>query len=202
MAFKTGVSFVTRTSFCLDTHIGFPFGRNVFECCPVTVFPIIAVVENTLEPDLVEVIELPVERQRVALSLSCDIILPYLIVVDIDFAVVILFPYKFRIIGSGRRIIIGGRKHHSEAVIEETVTESESEIHLRLTAYPVVACSRYGSESKSVWRIFRNEVDRTADGIAVLIRHKCLADLYCLNHIGRYKVKLNIANVSLCRWQS
>ena len=50
-------------------------------------------------------------------------------------------------------------------------------------------------------RIFRDKVYGTADGIAVLIRHECLADLDCLNHIGRYEVELHVTDVALCRRQ-
>ena len=150
MTFETGITLISRTAFCLDSHICLPFGSNVFEGGPVTVFPVVAVVENTFEPNLVEVIEFPVDRQRVALTLAGDIILPYLIVIDIDIAVVIFLPNKFRVVRPGGSMIIGGCKHHSETVVEKTVSESKTEIHLRLAAYPVVASSRNCSDSESV----------------------------------------------------
>ena len=54
-----------------------------------------------------------------------------LIVGDQSFASIhVLVPHKFNVVGSGRRVLVGSRKHHAQAVVEETLTVGQSEVEL------------------------------------------------------------------------
>ena len=98
MAFQTGIAVVGRATFGLHPDVGFPLRGHVFQRRAVAVFPVVAVVEDTFEPYLVVVVELPVERQRITLTLAGDKILPYLVVIDIYFAVVVFLPNEFGVV--------------------------------------------------------------------------------------------------------
>ena len=75
------------------------------------------------------------------MSLTCYIILAYLVVVDIRFTVFSLFPCELCVIRAGWRVLIGCGNNKSEPVVEESVAVCQTEVELCLFAHPVVSAS-------------------------------------------------------------
>lgn len=71
-------------------------------------------------------IEFEVKSRRITLTFTGDKVLTHLIIADIYFAILILFPHEFSIIRTGRSILIRSGEQHAQSVIEETVSVSEA----------------------------------------------------------------------------
>ena len=84
---------------------------KVFQVSAVTVFPVVAVIEDTFESEFVVGTDVPVQSGGVALTFAGYVILAHLVVVDVCFAVFILLPSKLGVVRTGGGILIGGRYH-------------------------------------------------------------------------------------------
>ena len=139
LAFQTGVAVIGRAAFGLYTHGTFVVNRTVFVAIvilfqvdtfhgeAVTVFPIIAIIEDTFKGEFVVFVNIPVEGGGITLTLSGDVVLTNLVVGDAEFSGFYIFvPYKFNIVRTGRRVLVRSGKHDSQFVVEETVTISKS----------------------------------------------------------------------------
>ena len=113
LAFQTGIAVIGCSGFGLYAYGGAAIRLKVFQVGAVTVFPVVAVVEDTLESKFVVGVDVPVQSSGVALAFAGYIILAYLIVVDIHLSVFILLPCKFGVVGTGRGILIRGGYHQS-----------------------------------------------------------------------------------------
>ena len=102
LAFQAGVTVVRRTGFGLYAYGGVAVGVKVFQRGTVAVLPVDAVVEDALEGQFVVGIDVPVQCGGVALAFAGDVVLADLVVVDVRLTVVILLPYKFGVVGTGR----------------------------------------------------------------------------------------------------
>ena len=89
---------VGRSALGLTPQVGrgraVPVGRDILIGQPVTVLPVVAPVVHAAQLDLVVLVELPVERERIALPLAVHVVLTNLELVDVGLPVVILFPCR------------------------------------------------------------------------------------------------------------
>ena len=60
LTFETRIAIIVRSTLCLDTYIRDSVRCDVFQSRAITVFPVVAVVENSLEPYFIEIIEFPI----------------------------------------------------------------------------------------------------------------------------------------------
>ena len=113
LAFQTGIAVIGCSGFGLYAYGGAAVCFKVFQIGTVTVFPVVTVVEDTLESQFVVGVDVPVQGCGVTLPFSGYVVLAYLIVVDICFAIFALFPCKLGVVRPGRRVLVGGRYHQS-----------------------------------------------------------------------------------------
>ena len=111
LAFQTGITVVGRSGFGLYAYGGAAVRLKVFQVSAVTVFPVVAVIEDTFESEFVVGTDVPVQSGGVALTFAGYVILAHLVVVDVCFAVFILLPGKLGVVRTGGGILIGGRYH-------------------------------------------------------------------------------------------
>ena len=167
----------------------------------IAVLPIVAAIVDALERDFVERVELIVERERIALTLTSDVILAHLRLFELYFAV-FLNILKLGVIRAAGRILVAGACHNAKAVVEEAVTPGGTQIPLRFTANPSVSRTGGEVEHTAVRSVFGDKVDATANGVAVHVAGHHLVHLDGLHHVGRNKVELHIAGVAFSRGQA
>ncbi|CCY56419.1 unknown [Bacteroides eggerthii CAG:109] len=113
LAFQACIAVIGCSGFGLYAYGGAAVCFKVFQIGTVTVFPVVTVVEDTLESQFVVGVDVPVQGCGVTLPFSGYVVLAYLIVVDICFAIFALFPCKLGVVRPGRRVLVGGRYHQS-----------------------------------------------------------------------------------------
>ena len=142
-----------------------------------------------------------IQRERVALTLSGNVVLPYLNL--IYYHLVVLYKVcKLCVIAAGRRILVRCGEHYSKFLLKEALAPGAAKVKLHLVAYPVVAASCCNVEERFVWGILGYKVYCAANCIAIHIACNNLVYLYCLYHIGWDKIQLYISHISLSRWES
>ena len=212
LTFQTGVAVVGCAAFGLHAHGAFVvdgtifvaivvfFQIDTFHVEAVTVFPVVTVVEDAFESQLVVLVDVPVQCGGVTLTFAGDVVLAHLIVGDAEFSgFYILVPYKFNVIRAGGGVLIGSGKNESQFVVEETVAISETQIQLCLVANPVVARSGSGADEAFIRRVLCNQIDGTTDGVGIHIRGDYLVHFDGLYHICRDEVQLHVARITFGR---
>lgn len=114
LTFQTGIAIVGRAAFGLYAYGAFVvdgtifvavvifFQIDTFHVEAVTVFPVVAVVEDAFESQFVVLVDVPVQCGGVTLTFAGDVVLAHLIVGDAEFSgFYILVPYKFDVIRAG-----------------------------------------------------------------------------------------------------
>ena len=212
LTFQTGIAVVGRAAFGLHAHGAFVvdgtifvavvvfFQVDTFHVEAVTVFPVVAVVEDAFESQLVVFVDVPVQCGGVALSFAGDVVLAHLIVGDTEFSgFYILVPYKFDVIRAGGGVLIGSGKNESQFVVEEAVAIGETQVQLRFVTNPVVARSGGGTDEAFIRRVLCNQIDGTADGVGIHIRGDYFVHFDGLYHICRDEVQLHVARIAFGR---
>ena len=185
----------------LGLHLAGSVGQ-VLVANAVAVLPVVAAVVDTVEVYLVVGVEVVVHRERVALALARHIVLAHLCVGEDYVAVVVEVVLELGVVRTGRRVLVRYGGHYAELVVEEAVAPRSAEVELHLVADPVVARAGRNVEHAAVRGVLGDEVDGSADGVAVHVGRYDLVDLDGLYHVGRYEVELHVAGVALGRGQA
>ena len=126
LTLQTGIAIIGSTCFGLDADCAFSVLIQILDIGTVTVFPIVTVVEDPFESQFMVFIDIKIKSRRITLTFTGDKVLAHLIIADIYFAILILFPHEFSIIRTGRSILIRSGEQHAQSVIEETIAVSET----------------------------------------------------------------------------
>ena len=126
LTFQTGITVIGCTGFSLNTDSSLSVLIQILYSRAVTVFPVVTVIENTFESQFMVLIDIEIKCCRITLALTGNKVLTHLVIIDIRLSVFAFFPHKLGIIRTRRSILIRSRKQHSQPVMKETVTISES----------------------------------------------------------------------------
>ena len=203
LQFQTGVPVVHVPALGLDFGLHFIRLVQILERNAVAVFPIVATVIDTFERQFVVGIDIVIQRQRVALTLTGHIVLARLSIGQEHFAgFLVAVVFKFHIVRTDRRVLVRSSHHDTELVLEETVAIGQAQVQLRLVADHIVTASHRGGKRPAVRRALGNQINRPPDGIPVHIRSHHLVHLDSLNHVRRNQVQLHVTDVTFGRRQT
>jgi len=200
LAFQAGIALVGAARLGFVDHFVF-IGCFVvpFVGVAVAVFPVVAVVEDTLEVNLVIGVDFPVQGQRIALAFAGDVVLAHFVFVEHHLAVFVPFVSHLHVVASCGIVLIRGRYHQAQLVVEEAVAVREAQVQGRLAAHPVVSRTGRSGDGALVGRVLGDEVDAASDGVGIHIRSYNLVYLDGLDHVGGDKIELHAACLSLGR---
>ena len=200
----TGVAAVSGTALCLQYHallLGLFVELLVTEA--VTVFPVVAAVEESFEGYFMERRELVVEREGVALAFARDIILAYLRFLERHSArLVALDVAELYVVGAGGGYLVRCRCHNAQTVVDETFAPCSSKVEEGFSADERTARARRDIQDTPVGCVLGHQVDGASNGVTVHVGGNHLVHLNALYHVGGDKVELYVAGVVLGRWQA
>ena len=109
LAFQAGIALVGAARLGFVDHFVF-IGCFVvpFVGVAVAVFPVVAVVEDTLEVNLVIGVDFPVQGQRIALAFAGDVVLAYFVFVEHNLTVFVPFVGHLHVVASCGIVLIRG----------------------------------------------------------------------------------------------
>ena len=109
LAFQAGIALVGAARLGFVDHFVF-IGCLVvpFVGVAVAVFPVVAVVEDTLEVNLVVGVDFPVQGQRIALAFAGDVVLAYFVFVEHNLTVFVPFVGHLHVVASCGIVLIRG----------------------------------------------------------------------------------------------